>query len=88
MLGFGCVFGEIMIVLMVMGNMFIVDWDLFVGLCVFIVNFVIELFEVELDSMYYKVLFLMVCVLFIFIFVVNMLVELLCQCLCRNVSYG
>lgn len=53
MLGFGCVFGEIMIVFMVMGNMLIFSWGLIEGLWVFIVNLVIEFLEVDVLLVYY-----------------------------------
>lgn len=53
MFGFGCVFGEIMIVLMVIGNILILSWGFIEGLCVLMVNLVIELFEVDVFFVYY-----------------------------------
>lgn len=79
MIGLGWVVGEIMIVLMVMGNMSIMDMNIFEGLCILFVNIVVEMFEVEVVSMYFCILFLFVLVLFVFMFLVNIIVEIVCQ---------
>jgi len=75
MVGLGRAVGETMIVLMVLGNTAIMDWNLFNGARTLSANIAVELPEAVRNSTHYRTLFLAALVLFAMTFVINSLAE-------------